>query len=176
MDTLLYYKEASDGQILEEGINEAGSMSSFIAAGTAYATHGVNMIPFFIYYSMFGFQRIGDLIWAAADSRTRGFLIGATSGRTTLGGEGLQHQDGTSHLIASTVPNCRAYDPCYAYELAVILDAGMQAMLHRQKDVFYYVTVTNSNYAHPSMPANAEEGILRGMYLLRAARSSELSV
>jgi pyruvate dehydrogenase E1 component len=172
----LYYKEARDGQILEEGITEAGALSSWIAAGTAYSNHGLATLPFYAFYSMFGFQRVGDLIWAAADSRTRGFLIGATSGRTTLAGEGLQHQDGTSHLIASTVPNCRAYDPCYAYELAVILDAGMQAMLHRQKDVFYYVTVTNSNYAHPSMPANAEEGILRGMYLLRAARSSELSV
>ncbi len=172
----LHYKEARDGQILEEGITEAGALSSWIAAGTAYSNHGLSTLPFYTFYSIFGFQRVGDLIWAAADSRTRGFLMGATSGRTTLAGEGLQHQDGTSHLIASTVPTCRAYDPCYAYELAVILDAGMQDMLHRQKDVFYYVTLTNSNYAHPPMPGNSEEGILRGMYLLRPAKRPELAV
>ena len=146
-NVLLYYKEAQDGQILEEGINEAGSMASCLAAGTAYANHGVPMIPFFIYYSMFGFQRVGDLIWAAADQRTRGFLFGATAGRTTLGGEGLQHQDGQSHVMAAMVPNCRAYDPAFAGELAVILDHGARQMLERQVDEFYYVTMMNENYA-----------------------------
>jgi len=167
---LLHYKEARDGQILEEGITEAGALSSWIAAATSYCNHALPTLPFYTYYSIFGFQRVGDLIWAAADSRARGFLMGATSGRTTLAGEGLQHQDGTSHLIASTVPTCRAYDPCFAYELAIILDAGMEAMLHRQEDVFYYVTVMNENYTHPPMPAGAEEGILRGMYLFRGAK------
>ena len=166
-DELLYYKEAKDGQILEEGITEAGAMASWIAAATAYSAHGVPMLPFYIYYSIFGFQRIGDLIWAAADSRSRGFLIGGTAGRTTLSGEGLQHQDGTSHLIASTIQNCIAYDPCFGYELAVILQHGMRRMLQDQEDVFYYVTVMNENYAHPPMPAGAEEGIRKGMYLLR---------
>ena len=164
---LLYYKESIDGQILEEGINEAGALSSWIAAGTSYSHHGVPMLPFYIYYSVFGFQRVGDLIWAAADSRARGFLVGATAGRTTLSGEGLQHQDGTSHLIASTIPNCRAYDPCFAYEIAIILEHGLQAILERQEDVFYYMTVMNENYVHASMPAGTNEGILRGMYLLR---------
>lgn len=163
----LYYKESRDGQILEEGITEAGALSSWIAAGTAYCHHALPMLPFYIYYSIFGFQRVGDLIWAAADSRARGFLVGATSGRTTLAGEGLQHQDGSSHLIASTIPTCRAYDPCYAYELAVILEAGMDAMLRRQQDVFYYVTVTNENYTHPIMPPGVEEGIIRGMYRIQ---------
>ena len=149
MDTLLYYKEASDGQILEEGINEAGSMSSFIAAGTAYATHGVNTIPFFIYYSMFGFQRIGDLIWAAADSRTRGFLLGGTAGRTTLAGEGLQHQDGNSHLFALAYPNCLPYDPAFAYEIAVIIEDGIKRMYVDQESVFYYLTVMNEQYEMP---------------------------
>jgi pyruvate dehydrogenase E1 component len=164
MDTLLYYKEASDGQILEEGITEAGSMSSFIAAGTAYATHGVNTIPFFIYYSMFGFQRIGDLIWAAADSRTRGFMIGGTAGRTTLAGEGLQHQDGNSHLFAMAYPNCVAYDPAFAYEIAVIIEDGIRRMYVDQESIFYYLTVMNEQYAMPAMPEGSRDGILRGMY------------
>jgi pyruvate dehydrogenase E1 component len=169
-DELLYYKEAKDGQILEEGINEAGAVSSWIAAATSYSAHGTPMLPFYAFYSMFGFQRIGDLIWAAADSRSRGFLIGATAGRTTLAGEGLQHQDGTSHLIASTIQNCVAYDPCYGYELAVILQDGMRRMLAAQEDVFYYVTVMNENYAQPPLLAGAEEGIKRGMYLLRESQ------
>jgi len=168
-DELLYYKEAKDGQILEEGINEAGALSSWIAAATSYSAHGTPMLPFYAFYSMFGFQRVGDLIWAAADSRSRGFLLGATAGRTTLAGEGLQHQDGTSHLLASTVPNCVAYDPCFGYELALIVHDGMRRMLQDQEDVFYYVTVMNENYEHPPMPAGAEEGIRRGMYLLRAS-------
>ena len=167
LGSMLYYREDTGGQILEEGISEAGAISSWIAAATAYSTHDLPMLPFYIYYSMFGFQRIGDLIWAAADQRARGFLIGATAGKTTLGGEGLQHQDGTSHLAASTVPNCRAWDPAFAYEIAVILDEGMRAMLERQEDTFYYLTVTNENYAQPSMPArNLREGILKGMYPL----------
>jgi pyruvate dehydrogenase E1 component len=168
MDTLLYYKEASDGQILEEGINEAGSMSSFIAAGTAYATHGVNTIPFFIFYSMFGFQRIGDLIWAAGDSRTRGFMLGGTSGRTTLAGEGLQHQDGNSHLLAYPVPNIVSYDPAFAYEIAVIIQDGIRRMYVDQESIFYYLTVMNEQYAMPPMPEGAREGILKGMYRFRA--------
>ena len=164
MDTLLYYKEASDGQILEEGINEAGSLSSFIAAGTAYATHGVNTIPFFIFYSMFGFQRIGDLIWAAADSRTRGFLLGGTAGRTTLAGEGLQHQDGNSHLLAYPVPNLVAYDPAFAYEIAVIIEDGIRRMYVDQESIFYYLTVMNEQVAHPPMPTGSRDGILKGLY------------
>jgi len=163
-DELLYYKEAKDGQILEEGISEAGALSSWIAAATAYSTHGTAMLPFYVYYSMFGFQRVGDLVWAAADSRSRGFLVGGTAGRTTLSGEGLQHQDGSSHLVASTIPNCRAYDPAFGYELAVIVQDGARRMLQEQEDVFYYLTVMNENYAHPPMPAGVEEGILRGMY------------
>jgi pyruvate dehydrogenase E1 component len=166
---LLYYREAREGQILEEGITEAGALSSWIAAGTSYSHHDVPMLPFYIFYSVFGFQRVGDLIWAAADSRTRGFLLGATAGRTTLSGEGLQHQDGTSHLIASTIPSCRSYDPCFAYELAVIVEKGMEAMLEKQEDIFYYLTLMNENYIHPSMPAGVEEGILQGMYLVRAS-------
>jgi pyruvate dehydrogenase E1 component len=172
-DSLLYYREATNGQILEEGITEAGSMSSFIAAGIAHAMHGVNTIPFFIYYSMFGFQRIGDLIWAAADMRTRGFLLGATSGRTTLNGEGLQHQDGHSHLLASAVPNLLSYDPAFAFELAVIVREGMCRMYEHQEDIFYYITVMNENYPQPSMPddkARVKEGILKGMYKFRAAK------
>jgi pyruvate dehydrogenase E1 component len=168
MDTLLYYKEASDGQILEEGINEAGSLSSFIAAGTAYATHGVNTIPFFIFYSMFGFQRIGDLIWAAADSRTRGFLLGGTSGRTTLAGEGLQHQDGNSQLLAYPVPNLVAYDPAFAYEIAVIIEDGIRRMYVDQESIFYYLTVMNEQYPMPAMPDGVRDGILKGLYRLRA--------
>jgi pyruvate dehydrogenase E1 component len=162
--SILSYREAKDGQILEEGITEAGAISSWTAAATSYSVHGLPMLPFYIYYSMFGFQRVGDLIWAAADQRARGFLIGATSGRTTLGGEGLQHQDGSSHLVAASIPNCVSYDPAYAYELAVIIDDGMRRMLEKQDDVFYYVTVTNENEAQPSMPANAQKGILRGMH------------
>mgnify|MGYP005813252179 CR=1 FL=1 len=168
-DQVSYYKEARDGQILEEGITEAGAVASWVAAASSYSAHGFPMLPFFIYYSMFGFQRVGDAIWAAADSRSRGFLLGATAGRTTLAGEGLQHQDGTSHLIASTIPNCRAYDPCFAYELAVILDDGMRRMLTGNEDVFYYVTVMNENYPQPSVPQDAREGILRGLYRVRAS-------
>ena len=168
--SVLYYREALDGQILEEGITEAGAISSWTAAGTSYSVNGLPMLPFYIYYSMFGFQRIGDLIWAAADQRARGFLIGATSGRTTLGGEGLQHQDGSSHLVAATVPNCRAYDPAHAYEAAVILEHGMRRMLQEQCDEFYYLTVTNENLPQPSLPSNdARAGILRGMHRVRAA-------
>jgi pyruvate dehydrogenase E1 component len=168
-DELLYYREAKDGQILEEGITEAGALSSWLAAATAYSAHGTALLPFYIYYSIFGFQRVGDLIWAAADSRARGFLIGGTAGRTTLAGEGLQHQDGSSHLAASTIPNCRAYDPCFGYELAAIVQDGARRMLQAQEDVFYYLTVTNENYPHPAMPAGADEGILKGMYLFRQA-------
>jgi pyruvate dehydrogenase E1 component len=163
-ESLLYYKEARDGAILEEGITEAGSMSSFIAAGTAYANHGVNTIPFFIFYSMFGFQRVGDLIWAAADARARGFLVGGTAGRTTLAGEGLQHQDGHSHLFAFSVPNCMAYDPAFAYELAVIVEEGIKRMYVDQEDIFYYITVMNEKYLMPKMPNKVREGILKGMY------------
>jgi pyruvate dehydrogenase E1 component len=168
MDTLLYYKEASNGQILEEGITEAGSISSFIAAGTSYATHGVNTIPFFIYYSMFGFQRIGDLIWAAGDSRTRGFLLGGTAGRTTLAGEGLQHQDGHSHLLAYSVPNVVAYDPAFAHEIAVIIQDGIRRMYVDQESIFYYLTVMNEQYEMPVMPEGSREGILKGLYRFRA--------
>src|SRR5256712_10160429 len=173
MDTLLYYKEASDGQILEEGITEAGSMSSFIAAGTAYATHGVNTIPFFIYYSMFGFQRIGDLIWSAADGRTRGFLLGGTSGRTTLAGEGLQHQDGNSHLFAMAYPNCVAYAPAFAYEIAVIVQEGIRRMYVDQESIFYYLTVMNEQYVMPVMPEGVRDGILKGMYRFRATSKGQ---
>ena len=168
-DELLYYKEAKEGQILEEGITEAGAISSWIAAATSYSAHSVPMLPFYIFYSCFGFQRIGDLIWAAADSRSRGFLLGATAGRTTLSGEGLQHEDGSSHLLFSTVPNCVAYDPCFGYELTVILQDGMRRMLEQQEDVFYYVTVMNENYTHPPMPEAAREGIIKGMYRLSSA-------
>ena len=169
VNTLLYYKEAKDGQILEEGITEAGSVASFIAAGSAYATHGINTIPFFIYYSMFGFQRIADFIWAAADMRTRGFLLGGTSGRTTLSGEGLQHQDGNSHVLALPVPNLLAYDPAYAYEISVIIQDGIRRMYKDGENVFYYITVMNEPYAMPAMPAGVEEGILKGMYKIRTA-------
>jgi len=170
-ETLLYYKEAKDGQILEEGITEAGSISSFIAAGTAYATHEINTIPFFIFYSMFGLQRVGDLVWAAGDARTRGFLLGGTAGRTTLAGEGLQHQDGNSHLLAFPVPNLVAYDPAFAYEIAVIIKEGIRRMYEKQEDVFYYLTLMNENYAHPPMPEGEgiREGILKGMYKFKAS-------
>ena len=162
--SVLSYREALDGQILEEGISEAGAIASWTAAATSYSVHGLAMLPFYIYYSMFGFQRVGDAIWAAADQRARGFLLGATSGRTTLGGEGLQHQDGSSHLVAATIPNCKAYDPAFAGELAVILDAGMREMLVAQKDVFYYVTLMNENYAQPDLPEGVAEGVLKGGY------------
>lgn len=175
-DQFLYYREATDGQILEEGISEAGGMSSFIAAGTSYSNHSQQMIPFFIYYSMFGFQRIGDFIWAAADMRTKGFLIGGTAGRTTLNGEGLQHQDGHSHLIASTIPNLKAYDPAYAYEIAVIIQYGMKLMYKENKDVFFYLTLENENYIQPRIPENVEEGIVKGMYKVKDSNSSKLSV
>jgi pyruvate dehydrogenase E1 component len=166
--SMLSYREDQRGQLLEEGINEAGALSSWVAAATSYSVHGLPMLPFYIYYSMFGFQRVGDLIWAAADQRARGFLLGATAGRTTLGGEGLQHQDGTSHVIAATVPNCRAYDPCFAYELAVIMDHGMRRMMDSQADEFYYVTVMNENYPHPTMPSDIASQIIKGMYLLES--------
>ncbi|WP_134597156.1 pyruvate dehydrogenase (acetyl-transferring), homodimeric type [Pseudomonas aeruginosa] len=165
-DQVMFYREDKKGQILEEGINEAGAMSSWIAAGTSYSTHNQPMLPFYIFYSMFGFQRIGDLAWAAGDSRAHGFLIGGTAGRTTLNGEGLQHEDGHSHLLASTIPNCRTYDPTYAYELAVIIREGSRQMIEEQQDIFYYITVMNENYVQPAMPKGAEEGIIKGMYLL----------
>jgi pyruvate dehydrogenase E1 component len=168
-DTLLYYKEAKEGQILEEGITEAGSMASFIAAGSAYATHGINTIPFFIYYSMFGMQRVGDLVWAAADTRSRGFLLGGTAGRTTLSGEGLQHQDGHSHLLSLAVPNLISYDPAFAYEIAVVVEDGIRRMYRDGESVFYYITVMNEQYEMPPMPAGSREGILKGMYLFRAS-------
>jgi pyruvate dehydrogenase E1 component len=168
---LVYYKEATDGQILEEGINEAGSMASFLAAGTAYATQGVNMIPFYIYYSMFGPQRIGDLFWLAGDIRAKGFLLGGTAGRTTLAGEGLQHQDGHSHLLVYPIPNCVAYDPAYAFELAVIIRDGMKRMYEDGESIFYYISVMNENYAMPPMPSTpgVKEGILKGLYKFKAA-------
>ncbi len=162
--SVLSYREVLEGQILEEGISEAGAMASWTAAATSYSVHGLAMLPFYIYYSMFGFQRVGDAIWAAADQRARGFLLGATSGRTTLAGEGLQHQDGSSHLVAATVPNCKSYDPAFSGELAVIVDAGMREMLEQQKDIFYYITLMNENYAQPDLPATAKDGVLRGAY------------
>ena len=168
-DQLMYYKEDKHGQILQEGINEAGALSSWIAAATSYSTHGIQMIPFFIFYSMFGFQRVGDLIWAAGDMRCRGFLLGGTAGRTTLNGEGLQHEDGHSHISASTIPNCISYDPTFAYELAVIVQDGLRRMCQEQEDVFYYITVMNENYPHPEMPKGVEQHILKGMYLFRDA-------
>jgi pyruvate dehydrogenase E1 component len=171
-EQLMYYREDQAGQILEEGITEAGSLSSFIAAATSYSAHGEQMIPFYIYYSMFGYQRVGDLIWAAADSRARGFLLGGTAGRTTLNGEGLQHEDGHSHVLFSVVPNCRAYDPAYGYEVAVIIQEGLRRMIAEQEDIFYYLTLMNENYTHPAMPKGVEDGILRGMYLLRDAGSA----
>jgi len=168
---LMFYKEAKDGQILQEGITEAGSMCSFTAAGTAYSNHGINMIPFFCFYSMFGFQRMGDFAWAGADMRVRGFLMGGTAGRTTLEGEGLQHQDGHSQVLSANIPNCISYDPTFAYELAVIIQDGLRRMFEEQEDVFYYVTMMNENYAHPAMPEGARDGILKGMYLLREGRA-----
>ncbi|HKJ22449.1 MAG TPA: pyruvate dehydrogenase (acetyl-transferring), homodimeric type, partial [Gammaproteobacteria bacterium] len=175
-DQVMYYKEDKKGQVLEEGINEAGSFSSWMAAATAYKYHQVQMIPFYIYYSMFGFQRVGDLAWAAGDMRSRGFLLGGTAGRTTLNGEGLQHQDGHSHLAASTIPNCISYDPTFAYELAVIIHEGMRRMYVDQEDVYYYITVMNENYQHPAMPEGVEEDILKGMYLLQKGPQKKLKV
>ncbi len=171
--SVLPYREALDGQILEEGISEAGAIASWTAAATSYSVHGVPMLPFYIYYSMFGFQRVGDAIWAAADQRARGFLLGATSGRTTLGGEGLQHQDGSSHLVAATIPNCKAYDPAFAGELAVIIDHGMREMLVEQRDVFYYVTLMNENYAQPDLPAGVEQDVLNGCYAFETCKAAE---
>jgi pyruvate dehydrogenase E1 component len=169
--SVLSYREALDGQILEEGISEAGAIASWTAAATSYSVHGIAMLPFYIYYSMFGFQRIGDAIWAAADQRARGFLLGATSGRTTLGGEGLQHQDGSSQLVAATIPNCKAYDPAFAGELSVIVDQGMRDMLVDQKDLFYYITLMNENYAQPDLPENAAEGVIRGCYKFKTIKA-----
>ena len=172
-DQLMYYREALSGQILEEGINEAGALSSWIAAGTAYANHGINMIPFYIYYSMFGFQRVGDLAWAGGDMQARGFLLGGTAGRTTLAGEGLQHDDGHSHLFSCNIPNCISYDPTFAYELAVILQDGLRRMYGEQQNIFYYITLMNENYTHPALPEGAEEGILKGMYLFRSGKAKK---
>ena len=175
-DQLMFYKESKDGQILQEGINEGGGMADWIAAATSYANHGVTMIPFYIYYSMFGFQRIGDLAWAAGDLRSRGFLIGGTAGRTTLNGEGLQHQDGHGHLFAEFIPNCVSYDPTFHYELAVIVQDGMKRMYQDQENIYYYISVMNENYSHPAMPAGAESGILKGMYLFQEGGKSDLKV
>jgi pyruvate dehydrogenase E1 component len=175
-DQLMFYRESKDGQVLEEGITEAGCMSSFIAAATSYSTHHFPMVPFFTYYSMFGFQRVGDYIWAAGDMRARGFLIGATAGRTTLEGEGLQHQDGQSLLAASALPNCRSYDPAYGYEMAVIIQHGLQCMLKEEQDVFYYIMAMNEKYVQPEMPKDAEEGIIRGIYLFKKGAKKTLRV
>lgn len=175
-DQVMYYREDIKGQVLEEGINEAGGYSSWIAAATSYRNNGIQMIPFFIYYSMFGFQRIGDLAWASGDMRARGFLLGGTAGRTTLAGEGLQHQDGHSHLSASTIPNCISYDPTFAYELTVIIQDGMKRMYENNEDIFYYIAVMNENYIHPAMPENAEDGILKGMYLFQEAEKGKAQI
>jgi pyruvate dehydrogenase E1 component len=172
-DQLVFYREDKQGQVLQEGISEAGGMSDWIAAATAYASHNAQMIPFYVFYSMFGFQRIADLIWAAADMRARGFLCGGTAGRTTLNGEGLQHEDGHSHVFAATVPNCKAYDPTFQYEVAVIVQDGLRRMVQEQEDVFYYLTIMNENYVHPAMPAGAEEGIVKGMYLFKAGAQDD---
>ncbi|HLD87999.1 MAG TPA: pyruvate dehydrogenase (acetyl-transferring), homodimeric type, partial [Candidatus Omnitrophota bacterium] len=171
-DSLIYYKEAKDGQILEEGINEAGSISSFIAAGTAYATHNINTIPFYTYYSMFCPQRVGDLVWASGDLRCKGFLVGATSGRTTLNGEGLQHQDGHTHLLTSTVPNLVSYDPAFAYEIAVIIRNGIYRMYEKQESIFYYLSVGNENYPMPHMPDGVKDGIIKGLYRYSTSRKN----
>ncbi|HEY6099392.1 MAG TPA: hypothetical protein VIW03_08180 [Anaeromyxobacter sp.] len=172
-DQLAFYREDKQGQVLQEGITEAGSMAEWMAAASAYSVHGAPMIPFFIFYSMFGFQRVGDLAWAAADMRCRGFLVGGTSGRTTLNGEGLQHEDGHSHVLSSVVPNCRSYDPTFQYEVAVIVQDGLRRMYGEQEDAYWYVTVLNENYAHPSMPEGAAQGIVRGMYLFRAGEKEK---
>jgi pyruvate dehydrogenase E1 component len=175
-DKIMWYREDTKGQILQEGINEAGAMSSWIAAATAYANHGQSTIPFYIYYSMFGFQRVGDLCWAAGDMRARGFLVGGTAGRTTLAGEGLQHQDGHSLLVASTIPNCVSYDPAFAYELTVIVQDGLRRMYEEQESCFYYLTTMNENYVQPPMPEGSRAGILKGMYLLRSGPEGEMRV
>ncbi|MES9845145.1 MAG: pyruvate dehydrogenase (acetyl-transferring), homodimeric type [Candidatus Sedimenticola sp. PURPLELP] len=175
-DQVMYYREDKKGQVLQEGINEAGAMSSWIAAATSYSNHGASMIPFYVYYSMFGFQRIGDLAWAAGDMQARGFLVGGTAGRTTLAGEGLQHQDGHSHLQAATIPNCVSYDPAFAYELAVIVQDGMRRMYQEQENVFYYITVMNENYQQPAMPKDVEDGILKGMYLYKSGGRKKTKV
>jgi pyruvate dehydrogenase E1 component len=167
-DQLMFYKESKSGQILQEGINEAGGMCDWIAAATSYSTHGVPMVPFYIFYSMFGFQRVGDLAWAAGDMRSRGFLLGGTAGRTTLNGEGLQHEDGHSHIMSATIPNCISYDPTFGYELAVIIQDGLRRMYTEQQDVYYYLTVMNENYRQPAMPDGAAPPIVKGMYLFRA--------
>ena len=170
---LMYYREDKTGQLLQEGINEPGAMSSWIAAATSYSTSNTPMIPFYIYYSMFGFQRVGDLAWAAGDMRARGFLIGGTAGRTTLNGEGLQHEDGHSHIFSSVIPNCVSYDPTFSYEVAVIVQDGLRRMYAEQEDVYYYITVMNENYEHPAMPEGAEAGILKGMYLFREGQGAK---
>jgi pyruvate dehydrogenase E1 component len=175
-EQLMFYREDKKGQILQEGINEPGAFSSWIAAATSYANHGVTMMPFYIFYSMFGFQRVGDLAWAAGDSRARGFLLGGTAGRTTLNGEGLQHEDGHSHVLSSVIPSCRSYDPAYAYELAVIIHEGLRRMCTEQEDVFYYLTVMNENYRHPAMPEGAQEGILRGMHPVRESDDARVQL
>jgi pyruvate dehydrogenase E1 component len=174
-DQLMYYREDAAGQVLQEGITEAGAMCSWLAAATSYSTNNLPMLPFFIFYSMFGMQRVGDLCWAAGDMRARGFLLGATAGRTTLNGEGLQHEDGHSHLLAGAIPNCRSYDPTFAFEVAVIMQDGMRRMLTEQEDCYYYITLMNENYTHPDMPAGAEAGIIQGMYLLREAKVGRTS-
>src|SRR3954449_6799360 len=175
-ESLMFYREDTAGQILQEGINEPGAFSSWIAAATAYSNHGISMVPFYIYYSMFGFQRVGDLAWAAGDSRARGFLLGGTAGRTTLNGEGLQHEDGHSLVLSSTIPNAVSYDPTYGYELAVIIREGLRRMIGEQEDVFYYLTLMNENYQHPAMPEGAEEGILRGIYKLREGKDAKIQL
>jgi pyruvate dehydrogenase E1 component len=169
-DQMMYYKESTNGQVLQEGINEAGAMADWIAAATAYSNHGVPMIPFFIYYSMFGFQRIGDLAWAAGDSRARGFMLGGTAGRTTLNGEGLQHEDGHSHILAGTIPNCVSYDPTFQYEVAAIVQHGLKRMYEDQEDVFFYLTLMNENYSHPDMPMGVENEIIKGLYRFKEVK------
>ncbi|EFQ62624.1 2-oxo-acid dehydrogenase E1 component homodimeric type [Pseudomonas fluorescens WH6] len=173
---LSYYKESKDGQIMQEGLNESGAISSWIAASTSYSNHGLMTVPFSIFYSMFGFQRVGDLAWAAGDARARGFLLGATAGRTTLMGEGLQHDDGHSHILASVIPCCVSYDPTFAYELAVIIREGMRRMYVEQEDIYYYITLLNENYPHPAMPEGVEEGILKGMYPLSVAPQAQVQL
>jgi pyruvate dehydrogenase E1 component len=175
-DQLMFYREDKKGQILQEGINEAGAFSSWIAAATSYSNHNLEMVPFYIFYSMFGFQRVGDLAWAAGDSRARGFLLGGTAGRTTLNGEGLQHEDGHSHVLSATVPNCVSYDPTYAYEVAVIVREGLRRMLSDQEDIYYYLTLMNENYPHPAMPEGAEEGILRGLHPIARADGAQVQL
>jgi pyruvate dehydrogenase E1 component len=173
---VMFYKEDVKGQMLEEGITESGAFSAWLAAATSYSNNNYPMVPFYIYYSMFGFQRVGDLSWAAGDSQARGFLIGATAGRTTLNGEGLQHQDGHSHILSGTIPNCVSYDPTYAFELAVIIQDGMRRMYEEMEPVFYYITTMNENYAHPEMPKGAEQGIIKGMYLLEDSSDKDYKV